>query len=844
MSRTAAYFARQLIHSGSSSSSSHRHHYVTQQPHTILSDRWQGTCRDCLQQLHIQLANNRSDCTAMGGHHLHSLTETLLECCECQTQVAYQVAQPLLEHYMVEALEFKRSQDLSQHHPLQSYRSVFNTVHTLYRMVRNALNEDKRPVKMDSEKPRELLVFDEPCVLLLRTIGFTLQNAIEYHPPAAFERLERAREELMVWAGRLQKRLPEAERFDQYRCQSTEIKMLELLGCAEYPRTRAMGALSEECHRELGIPSDAADELVVWAYEKLALEDPRQGYLDSLAEISRARGQPEPLQRIVDRERIENGRVAGPDLRAACRTLFGDEQLDASKVGGDTVRSAFCAQIQSAMQPKARAELVGHLKTLAAAKQREDPELIKFAEDETLWHHAAMEIDLWEVLPVGLGNIGNTCYLNCMLQCLYSIIPIRQAVQRFGDGKTWNEGLLDKKGLTSDEAKKAVECVGLLKQLFDGLVDARKQVGTTSIVKPDQVLVDLLLKRTDDSQQSQQQDVGECMVKCVSLLTNALPPSDNAGNWIDRLFTGHLEHLSASQQVRKDPFIPLNLNIPPEEGQQARSTDINECLEAFFEETQISGQPASSQVRVAEAPPILCLQIQRVQFDKERMRPYKINTHLRLHEQIELEPFADFLPEGLDKRRGLRQKLERVGGKLRTLEIPDRSGEQVLDSLEKAHRLMEGVAGWAGMVDMEQWLPDGNVIGQAEQLRDDLGGLKKRLKRTKDEWQTDRMALVEELDKVYQDIQVGNLTYTLHAVFIHSGRTPNYGHYWVFVRDWDAKRKEQRWLKFNDSQVSVAEKEVVMPKREAEARGWEVANPYYLVFVKSQKMEELVGFGI
>ncbi|KAJ1930135.1 ubiquitin-specific protease ubp2, partial [Linderina pennispora] len=113
--------------------------------------------------------------------------------------------------------------------------------------------------------------------------------------------------------------------------------------------------------------------------------------------------------------------------------------------------------------------------------------------------------------PTGLKNIGNTCYLNCMLQCLFSITPIRNAVLQFGDGKTWNEdavaGRRDGSHVLSElEIRRALRFVRLLKDLFGKLMSQRIDnssmsasggghplAGTAAAVAPDRELADMLL---------------------------------------------------------------------------------------------------------------------------------------------------------------------------------------------------------------------------------------------------------------------------------------------------------------------------------------------------------------
>jgi ubiquitin carboxyl-terminal hydrolase 25/28 len=102
---------------------------------------------------------------------------------------------------------------------------------------------------------------------------------------------------------------------------------------------------------------------------------------------------------------------------------------------------------------------------------------------------------------VGLSNIGNTCYLNSLLQFYYSCKPLRQLVleEEFNSNET------------SDARRFAYE----LKTLFCQL-DQTSDVAVT----PDKKLAEMALG-TQNSY-GEQQDISECMDSIFDYLNHAL----------------------------------------------------------------------------------------------------------------------------------------------------------------------------------------------------------------------------------------------------------------------------------------------------------------------------------
>ena len=106
--------------------------------------------------------------------------------------------------------------------------------------------------------------------------------------------------------------------------------------------------------------------------------------------------------------------------------------------------------------------------------------IAKARNSKVLMEHLGLDIDgslhptnEW---PVGIDNIGNTCYLNSLLQFYFAIKPLRNLILNIGDFKT----LIDDASLKSKrvgsrnvsrrEVDRAQKTVGELRKLFHGLI--------------------------------------------------------------------------------------------------------------------------------------------------------------------------------------------------------------------------------------------------------------------------------------------------------------------------------------------------------------------------------------
>ncbi|KAG6331492.1 hypothetical protein ID866_7597 [Astraeus odoratus] len=317
-----------------------------------------------------------------------------------------------------------------------------------------------------------------------------------------------------------------------------------------------------------------------------------------------------------------------------------------------------------------------------------------------------------------------------------------------------------------------------------------------------------------------QHDVAECMDNCmfqieIALLKfDGLDEAEEDDSIVKRLFYGKLRQRittlpdqrrsRSSIHEKQDLFSHLPVNVSDS------GIDIYDGLSGYFDDTvEFEGSKARMDVSLVELPPLLQIQLQRVQFNRETLQPYKSQAYVKFGETIYMDRFLDTAdPLKKAKSKSIQGAIHSLRERLRLLTENKHapfgvSIENTLDFLSKQQATV---------------LPQVNS-DLVTQLNNEQAVLKAEIEGA----QNDLARLKQELEEVWKDDK--SFPYELTSVFIHRGSSPSFGHYFFYSRH--LPDKPDNWFKYNDSIVTEVPKSEVL----ADTTG-STANPYLLVFAK------------
>uniref|UniRef100_A0A7N6B7T5 Ubiquitin carboxyl-terminal hydrolase n=1 Tax=Anabas testudineus TaxID=64144 RepID=A0A7N6B7T5_ANATE len=455
--------------------------------------------------------------------------------------------------------------------------------------------------------------------------------------------------------------------------------------------------------------------------------------------------------------------------------------------------------------------------------------------------------------PVGIRNVGNTCWFSAVIQSLFHLPVFRRLVLNYH----LSERILEK----CKSHSRNIAFMQELRCLF------ALMVGSTRRFVDPSAAVELLRDafRTSEAQQ----DVSEFSHKLLDWLEDAFQlaangnnPEDKQKNPMVQLFYGTFVTERKHEGTQFGQY-PLQVN---------GFNNLDECLEGAMVEKEIESLHSDHIVTSGrerwfkKLPPVLTFELSRFEFNTQLGRPEKIHKKLEFPQIVYMDRYLHKNIDQTHERRGevkklkeqlalLQQKLEcykNYGSGPTKYPLADML-QFVLEfattkptSISPAEDLRPAassptpanhpVSEPASKDNSEPGDPDSSSESQISSVsscqrtpiykpftqcrhpldcpphpaphsitEEELHFVKTCLQRWRTEVENDINELKASIDKLtqvlegmYSDNSLCQVPYRLHAVLVHEGQA-SAGHYWAYIYDHGNKR----WMKYND--ISITE---------------------------------------
>ncbi|NXH76258.1 UBP28 hydrolase, partial [Hydrobates tethys] len=501
--------------------------------------------------------------------------------------------------------------------------------------------------------------------------------------------------------------------------------------------------------------------------------------------------------------------------------------------------------------------------------------------------------------PVGMKNIGNTCWFSAVIQSLFQLPEFRRLVLGYSLPQNVLESCRSRTGKRNIAFMQELQC------LFALMLGTRRK-----FVDPSAALE--LLRDAFRSAEEQQQDVSEFTHKLLDwledafqLAVNVKSPGDKSENPMVQLFYGTfltegVHEGNTFSKIETFGQYPLQVN-----GYQ----NLNECLEGAMVEGEMDEATASQSVKYGQErwftklPPVLTFELSRFEFNQSLGQPEKIHTKLEFPQTIYMDRYLYGSKELIQRKREemkslkekmvlLQQKLERYmqyGSGPARFPLPDmlqyvlefiatkpavvvssargsqttllqpQAEPRVLDVLSQPNGLLErkdtrteDAAFFLANPSPQQksgtpLQPSGSPAEMSERpaphavSEEELNLVRTCLQRWRNEIEQDVQDLKESITRINLSIEQMYCDPRLQQVpyRLHAVLVhegqANAGHYWAYI--YDQPRKS--WLKYND--ISVTESSWEELERDSFG-GLKNASAYCLMYI-SDKVSRFVADG-
>uniref|UniRef100_A0AAY4D4K8 Ubiquitin carboxyl-terminal hydrolase 25 n=1 Tax=Denticeps clupeoides TaxID=299321 RepID=A0AAY4D4K8_9TELE len=492
--------------------------------------------------------------------------------------------------------------------------------------------------------------------------------------------------------------------------------------------------------------------------------------------------------------------------------------------------------------------------------------------------------------PVGLKNVGNTCWFSAVIQSLFNLLEFQRLVLHYSPPARVQDLPRNQK------EHRNLPFMKELRKLFSLMVGSKRKY-----VDPSQAVE--ILKEAFKSSESQQQDVSEFTHKLL--------------DWLEDAFQTKAEEDREGEKP-KNPMVELFygrfLAVGIHEGKKFENTemfgqyplqvngfkDLHECLEAAMVEGEIeslhsaeNSAKSGQEHWFTELPPVLTFELSRFEFNQALGRPEKIHNKLEFPSMLYMDRYMD---RNREITRIKREEIRRLKEHLTLLQqrleryLSYGSGPKRFPLADVLQYAMEFASSkpvcTSPVEDIDTSAPPGGTIAQqlpapstadqglsgplegstlaptpqAQQrvsihkpftqsrlppdlpmhpaprhiTEEELRVLESCLHRWRSEVENDTRDLQGSISRIYRTIELMysdktmmQVPYRLHAVLVHEGQA-NAGHYWAYIYD----PNQNLWMKYNDISVTKSSWEELM--RDSFG-GYRNASAYCLMYINDKK---------
>ncbi|XP_024609997.1 ubiquitin carboxyl-terminal hydrolase 28 isoform X3 [Neophocaena asiaeorientalis asiaeorientalis] len=411
-------------------------------------------------------------------------------------------------------------------------------------------------------------------------------------------------------------------------------------------------------------------------------------------------------------------------------------------------------------------------------------------------------VDGW---PVGLKNVGNTCWFSAVIQSLFQLPEFRRLVLSY----SLPQNVLE--NCPSHTEKRNIVFMQELQYLFALMMGSNRK-----FVDPSAALD--LLKGAFRSPEEQQQDVSEFTHKLLDWLEDAFQlavninsnPRNKSENPMVQLFYGTF----LTEGIHEGKPFCNNETFGQYPLQVNGYRNLDECLEGAMVEGDIELLPSDHSVKYGQErwftklPPVLTFELSRFEFNQSLGQPEKIHNKLEFPQIIYMDRYMYRSKELVRSKREcirkLKEEIKVLQQKLESTrkESTSQDAESTFaseGSLHKSEVANQPLTPSRSSMEMPSHPAPRTVTDE------EINFVKTCLQRWRSEIEQDIQDLknciastTQTIEQMYCDPLLRQVPYRLHAVLVHEGQA-NAGHYWAYIYN----QPRQVWLKYND--ISVTE---------------------------------------